>query len=51
MWISAVLAAAGGVIAWVTLGDRGVPHKHHLVHHHTHCALEAPPYADSRTPN
>ncbi|WP_327639578.1 MFS transporter [Kribbella sp. NBC_00482] len=51
LWISAVLAAAGGVIAWVTLGDRGVPHKHHLVHHHTHCALEAPPYADSRTPN
>ncbi|TDW90356.1 EmrB/QacA subfamily drug resistance transporter [Kribbella pratensis] len=51
LWISAVLAAVGGVIAWVTLGDRGVPHRHHLVHHHTHCALEAPPYADSRTPS
>ncbi|TCC04352.1 MFS transporter [Kribbella soli] len=51
LWISAVLSAAGGVIAWVTLGDRAEPHKRHLVHHHTHCALEAPPYADSRTPS
>jgi EmrB/QacA subfamily drug resistance transporter len=50
LWISAALAAAGGVIAWVTLGERGAPRKQ-LVHHHTHCALEAPPYADSRTPS
>jgi EmrB/QacA subfamily drug resistance transporter len=46
LWISAVLAAAGGVIAWVTLGDR--PLKPQLVHHHTHCAIESPPYAQSR---
>ncbi|MEU4193182.1 MFS transporter [Kribbella sp. NPDC026611] len=45
LWISAVLAVAGGVIAWVTLGDRGtlVP-----IHHHTHCAMEAPPYAHQK---
>ncbi|GAA3145402.1 EmrB/QacA subfamily drug resistance transporter [Kribbella aluminosa] len=43
--ISAVLAAAGGAIAWFTLGERARPG---LVHHHPHCALEAPPYADSK---
>ncbi|MFD7153971.1 MFS transporter [Kribbella sp. NPDC059898] len=43
--ISAVLAAAGGAIAWFTLGERPRPG---LVHHHPHCALEAPPYADSK---
>ncbi|WP_427886254.1 MFS transporter [Kribbella sp. GL6] len=43
--ISAVLAAAGGAIAWFTLGERVRPG---LVHHHPHCALEAPPYADSK---
>ncbi|GAA1572477.1 MULTISPECIES: DHA2 family efflux MFS transporter permease subunit [Kribbella] len=43
--ISAVLAAAGGAIAWFTLGERSRPG---LVHHHPHCALEAPPYADSK---
>ncbi|MFG1906409.1 MFS transporter [Kribbella sp. NPDC048928] len=47
LWISAVLAAAGGVIAWVTLGERGRPFQH-VVRHHTHCALEAPPFADSK---
>ncbi|GAB2678580.1 MFS transporter [Kribbella swartbergensis] len=46
LWISAVLAAAGGVLAWVTLGDRGL--KPVLVHHHRHCAVEAPPYAQTR---
>ncbi|MEI8408129.1 MULTISPECIES: MFS transporter [unclassified Kribbella] len=46
LWISAALAVAGGVLAWVTLGDRRT--KPTLVHHHTHCALEAPPYATSR---
>ncbi|NIK54772.1 DHA2 family efflux MFS transporter permease subunit [Kribbella shirazensis] len=50
LWISAVLAAAGGVIAWVTLGERGISRRQ-PVHHHRHCALEAPPYADSRTPS
>ena len=46
LWISAALAVTGGILAWVTLGDRGA--KPTLVHHHTHCALEAPPYATSR---
>jgi hypothetical protein len=48
LWISAVLAMAGGVLAWVTLGDRAA--KPVPVHHHRHCALEAPPYAHSRNP-
>jgi len=49
LWISAILAAAGAVIAWITLGE---PTKTQvLVHHHTHCALEAPPYADSQAPS
>jgi EmrB/QacA subfamily drug resistance transporter len=49
LWISAGLAVVGAVIAWITLGDR--TKKTVLrVHHHTHCALEAPPYADSHTP-
>ncbi|MFC6161268.1 MFS transporter [Kribbella sp. NPDC058693] len=51
LWISAVLAAAGGVIAWVTLGDRR--DKAREVQpaeiHHRHCALEAPPLADAHT--
>jgi EmrB/QacA subfamily drug resistance transporter len=47
LWISALLAVAGGVLAWFTLGDRGA--KPTLIHHHRHCALEAPPYAQSRT--
>jgi EmrB/QacA subfamily drug resistance transporter len=46
LWISAALAAAGGVLAWVTLGDRGL--KPVKVHHHRHCAVEAPPYAHTR---
>src|SRR6266540_1250693 len=53
MWISAVLAVVGAALAWITLGDRArkKPVEHPvLVHHHPHCALEAPPYADSRTP-
>ncbi|MGW6278842.1 MFS transporter [Kribbella sp. NPDC055071] len=49
LWISAGLAVAGAVIAWVTLGDR-TRQPVLRVHHHTHCALEAPPYADSHTP-
>jgi EmrB/QacA subfamily drug resistance transporter len=43
--ISAVLAAAGGAVAWITLGTPG---RRRQVHHHPHCALEAPPYADSK---
>jgi EmrB/QacA subfamily drug resistance transporter len=49
LWISAVLAAAGAVIAWFTIGDH-TKKPTVQVNHHTHCALEAPPYADSRTP-
>ncbi|TDW70704.1 MFS transporter [Kribbella pratensis] len=48
LWISAVLAASGALIAWITLGDRSG--KRHLLpaeHHHRHCALEAPPLADA----
>jgi hypothetical protein len=48
LWISAALAVAGAVMAWITLGDRGVPEV--LVHHHRHCAVEAPPYAQTRNP-
>ncbi|MEU4292960.1 MFS transporter [Kribbella sp. NPDC026596] len=53
LWISAILCAAGGAIAWFTVGEpKEKPGKTPArVHHHTHCALEAPPYADSRTPS
>jgi hypothetical protein len=51
LWISAILAAAGGLIAWVTLGDRRG--KTRQVQpgqvHHRHCALEAPPLAHAHT--
>lgn len=50
LWISAVLAASGAAVAWITLGDR-TKKPEVMVHHHTHCALEAPPYADTRTPS
>ncbi len=46
LWISAALAAAGAVLAWVTLADRDAQPVD--VHHHPHCALAAPPYAHSR---
>ncbi len=50
LWISAVLAAAGSAIAWITLGEprKEAPKEPVLVHHHLHCPLEAPPYADTR---
>ncbi len=44
--ISAVLAVAGAVIAWTTLGD-GTKRRTVQVLHHRHCALEAPPYTDA----
>ncbi|MFB6720053.1 MFS transporter [Kribbella sp. NPDC056345] len=44
--ISAVLAVAGAVIAWTTLGD-GTRRRTVQVLHHRHCALEAPPYTDA----
>ncbi len=44
--ISAVLAVAGAVIAWATLGD-GARRRTVQIHHHRHCALEAPPYTDA----
>ncbi|MFF0338468.1 MFS transporter [Kribbella sp. NPDC004875] len=49
--ISAVLAACGSVIAWVTLGDRPGQQLRHVLTtdiHHRHCALEAPPLADAK---
>ncbi|WP_433165117.1 DHA2 family efflux MFS transporter permease subunit [Kribbella sp. CA-247076] len=46
LWISAALAAAGGVLAWIMLADRAA--RPVDVHHHPHCSLTAPPYADSR---
>ena len=53
LWISAILAAAGGATAWITLAEpKERPGKAPVrVHHHTHCALEAPPYADSAAPS
>jgi EmrB/QacA subfamily drug resistance transporter len=48
LWISAALAAAGGVLAWITLADRAA--RPVDVHHYPHCALTAPPYAHSREP-
>jgi Na+/melibiose symporter-like transporter len=53
LWITAVLAVAGAAIAWFSLAEpKTKPSRTRgLVHHHTTCALEAPPYADSRTPS
>jgi EmrB/QacA subfamily drug resistance transporter len=47
LWISAVLAVAGGGIAWITLGARR-PVVPPPVVHHRHCALEAPPMSSTR---
>lgn len=45
MWISAGLAAAGAVLAWVTLGPAPQwPAKPQV--HHRHCALESPPLSN-----
>jgi EmrB/QacA subfamily drug resistance transporter len=45
MWISAGLAVAGAVLAWVTLGPAPQrPAKPQL--HHRHCALESPPLSN-----
>ena len=52
LWISAVLAAAGGLIAWVMLGDRPGKVAREVRPeeiHHRHCALEAPPLAHAQT--
>lgn len=60
MWISAALAAAGGVLAWVTLGERAAetepaeqlePEVGRVLAatpatSHRHCALEAPPLSN-----
>jgi EmrB/QacA subfamily drug resistance transporter len=44
MWISAALAAAGGVLAWVTLAEREPSLRTPvLVGSHRHCAVESPP--------
>jgi EmrB/QacA subfamily drug resistance transporter len=51
MVISAVLAVAGAVLAWTTLGDRTsrrtTPEPTTT---HRHCALESPPLSNSPTP-
>jgi EmrB/QacA subfamily drug resistance transporter len=47
MWISAVLAAAGGVLAWITLAEPQPSLKAPvLVTTHRHCALESPPLSN-----
>ncbi|TCC52353.1 DHA2 family efflux MFS transporter permease subunit [Kribbella capetownensis] len=46
VWISAILTASGSVVAWFTIGDRAAQRVH--LHHHRHCAVEAPPYAQTR---
>ena len=50
LWITAVLAIAGAAIAWFSLAEPTTKPSRirGLVHHHTTCALEAPPYADPR---
>jgi EmrB/QacA subfamily drug resistance transporter len=56
MWISAGLAVAGAVLAWVTLGPRQAtaqPPADEPRAHHRHCALESPPLSNcpgARTP-
>jgi len=47
MWISAALAAAGAVLAWVTLGDRQPPLRVVERVHRRHCSLESPPLSNS----
>lgn len=51
MWISAILAAAGAVLAWFTLATpppvEREPSEPQL--HHRHCPLEAPPLANTPT--
>jgi MFS family permease len=48
MWISAGLAAAGAVLAWVTLGPAPERPAERQVHHR-HCALESPPLSNCPT--
>ncbi|MEU4390296.1 DHA2 family efflux MFS transporter permease subunit [Kribbella sp. NPDC023855] len=45
MWISAGLAVAGAVLAWVTLGPAPERPAARQVHHR-HCALESPPLSN-----
>jgi MFS family permease len=48
MWISAGLAVAGAVLAWVTLGPAPERPAARQVHHR-HCALESPPLSNCPT--
>jgi hypothetical protein len=48
MVISAVLAVAGAVLAWLTLGERTSRRTTpEAVTTHRHCALESPPLSNS----
>ncbi|TCN41199.1 EmrB/QacA subfamily drug resistance transporter [Kribbella orskensis] len=47
MWISAALAAAGAMVAWVTLAERHAPTRVPEKVYHRHCALDSPPLANS----
>jgi EmrB/QacA subfamily drug resistance transporter len=52
MWISAVLCAAGAVLAWITLAERQPAPKQPtrktpiLVNSHRHCAIGSPPLSN-----
>lgn len=44
LWISAALAATGGVLAWFSLAERTAPPEPPAPQdHHPHCPLDAPP--------
>jgi hypothetical protein len=43
MWISAGLAVAGAVLAWVTLAPGKKPQRPVDQHNYTHCPLVSPP--------
>jgi EmrB/QacA subfamily drug resistance transporter len=52
LWISAALAAAGGVLAWVTLAEREPTAREPVqVDSHRHCALAAPPLSNCPSPS
>ncbi len=49
MWISAGLAVAGAVLAWLTLGPAPQKPGERPQVHHRHCALESPPLSNCPT--
>lgn len=54
MRIAAVLAAAGGVLAWLTISsdvlERGAAAEEEPAHHFTHCGVGGPPLVESDVP-